>query len=163
MTQMPNSLQMTQMTISIQMTTSLQMTQMTTSIQMTQMTTSLQMTQVTTSLQMTQMTQMTTSLQMTHMTTSLRMTQMNTAAQDSNPGSRSRECEALPLSYCTLLRCDSVVRHIASLFVNIRLFVCFISQRCVVNKCSSLTVQGSGLLSRWRQHDLNLLLHECVR
>ena len=84
-------------------------------------------------------------------------------AQVSKLGSRSRECKALPLSYCALLRCDSVVRHIASLFVNIRLFVCFISQRCVVNKCSSLTVQGSGLLSRWRQHDLNLLLHECVR
>ena len=27
----------------------------------------------------------------------------NTAAQDSNPGSRSREFEALPLSHCTLL------------------------------------------------------------
>ena len=26
----------------------------------------------------------------------------NTAAQDSNPGSRSRESEALPLSHCTL-------------------------------------------------------------
>ena len=26
----------------------------------------------------------------------------NTAAQDSNPGSRSRESEALPLSYCSL-------------------------------------------------------------
>ena len=27
----------------------------------------------------------------------------NTAAQDSNPGSRSRESEALPLSHCALL------------------------------------------------------------
>ena len=26
----------------------------------------------------------------------------NTAAQDSNPGSRSRESEALPMSHCTL-------------------------------------------------------------
>ena len=26
----------------------------------------------------------------------------NTAAQDSNPGSRSRESEALPLSHCAL-------------------------------------------------------------
>ena len=28
----------------------------------------------------------------------------NTAAQDSNPGSRSRESEALPLSHCTLCK-----------------------------------------------------------
>ena len=30
---------------------------------------------------------------------------LNTAAQDSNPGSRSRESEALPLSHCTLCVC----------------------------------------------------------
>ena len=30
----------------------------------------------------------------------------NTAAQDSNPGSRSRESEALPLSHCALLNCN---------------------------------------------------------
>ena len=33
----------------------------------------------------------------------------NTAAQDSNPGSRSRESEALPLSHCALLDWSSSV------------------------------------------------------
>ena len=37
----------------------------------------------------------------------------NTAAQDSNPGSRSRESEALPLSHCALQKthpCISLIR-----------------------------------------------------
>ena len=33
----------------------------------------------------------------------------NSAAQDSNPGSRSRESEALPLSHCALLKCFVVL------------------------------------------------------
>ena len=33
---------------------------------------------------------------------------LNTAAQDSNPGSRSRESEALPLSHCTLCVCTYI-------------------------------------------------------
>ena len=45
----------------------------------------------------------------------------NTAAQDSNPGSLSRECEALPLSHCNLpgtgsavLSCRIVSCHVVS-------------------------------------------------
>ena len=55
----------------------------------------------------------------------------NTAAQDSNPGSRSRESEALPLSHCALVvkwvdltLPDRVVLNLFNLFQPMHLILC---------------------------------------
>ena len=43
----------------------------------------------------------------------------NTAAQGSNPGSRSRESEALPLSHCSLQNIKHGNSSLDGLFINI--------------------------------------------
>ena len=63
----------------------------------------------------------------------------NTAAQDSNPGSRSRESEALPLSHCALPAIPlSHCAQSAALFTGKPLAVsviCFVADATVVCRC----------------------------
>ena len=55
----------------------------------------------------------------------------NTAAQDSNPGSRSRESEALPLSHCAL-HCNKIIINNDSTVIScIYLGVCRCICQCV--------------------------------
>ena len=61
----------------------------------------------------------------------------NTAAQDSNPGSLSREFEALPVSHCTLQQCHSNVILSLSCFtkqVHFYATACLTGRRCCFTK-----------------------------